>query len=76
MRFIDDNNFLYAFLEDQTKSEILKKFNLESGEEREYFFNSDEILRFEDIILTENKDEIYFLSENYLYQLDLVTDEY
>jgi len=74
--FLDDNNFLYAFLEDQSQSEVLKKFNLESNEEKDYFFTSEEKLRFENMVLAENKEKVYFLSENYLYQLDLVTDEY
>lgn len=76
VRFIDENNFLYSYIEDQTESDDLKKFNLETKEEHDYFFTSEDRLRFDQVVLTENYDQIYFLSADYLYQLDLVTDEY
>ena len=74
--FLDDTNFLYAKLDDQTNSETLQKFNLETGEEHQFFFNSEATLRFKNIVIDGNKNIIYFLSENYLYSFELITDEY
>ena len=76
VQFTDDKNFLYPKLADQTASETLVKFNINNKEEQEFQFSSTGVLRFANILLNDNKDKIYFLSDHDLYSLELITNQY
>jgi hypothetical protein len=76
VKFFDEKNFIYPSLTDQTGSEKLIKFNIETKEEHEFQMQNTDRLRFDNLLLAENKEKVYFLSENFLYALELVTDQY
>jgi hypothetical protein len=74
--FFDDKNFIYPASEDQTRGEKLIKYNLETKKEVEFQFQTPDRLRFNNLLLTEDKQKIYFLSDNFLYSLGLITNQY
>lgn len=74
--FIDDNSFVFSELSDPNNSEVLKKYHIDSKQTNSFYFRSDDVIHFNQFVILKETKKMYFLSQGFMYYMDLISDDY
>lgn len=74
--FVGEEGLVYGQLDNPNASEVLKKYHLDSKQDNSFYFRSENVIHFNQFVILQNAQKVYFTSEGYLYYMDLISDDY